>query len=224
MDLLTEIDSALAPHGLTLRGGFDFGEGEDAPRLPSGMTARALLLVGNAGGAFWPAFQTWRTAQPCELQDPLDAWSRAVIGSIAEEIAAYPVLPSDRAYWPFQRWAMRAEGLRASPLGILMHPRYGLWHAYRGALLFDRPLSLGASGRNSHLCSACEAQPCRTRCPVQAHRSAALAYDACLGHLHSQAGKDCMEGGCLDRNACPHGADYRYQPALQAFLMEAFRR
>ena len=37
---------------------------------------------------------------------------------------------------------MRAEGLKPSPIGILMHPQFGLWHAYRGALLFDVEIEL----------------------------------------------------------------------------------
>ena len=29
---------------------------------------------------------------------------------------------------------MRAEGLKPSPLGVLVHPDFGLWHGYRGAI------------------------------------------------------------------------------------------
>ena len=31
-------------------------------------------------------------------------------------------------------------------------------------------------------------------------------------------------GGCLDRNACPYGTDYRYGADQQAFHMAAFAR
>ena len=37
---------------------------------------------------------------------------------------------------------MRAEAVAPSPLGILIHPDYGLWHAYRGALAFAERLAL----------------------------------------------------------------------------------
>src|SRR4030095_137820 len=44
------------------------------------------------------------------------------------------------------RWAMRAEAVAPSPLGILIHPDYGLWHAYRGALAFAERLALPPRG------------------------------------------------------------------------------
>ena len=53
----------------------------------------------------------------------------------AAEIGGQAIFPSDKPYMPFQQWAMQAEGLKKSPLGMLIHPVYGLWHAYRGAIL-----------------------------------------------------------------------------------------
>src|SRR5690606_15239242 len=111
--------------------------GKKPPPGPSGAPARAVLLVGQAGDAPWPHFMDWQRAQPAGLANPLDAWSRMVIADVAGRFGARAVSPSDRPFLPFQQWAMRAEGLRPSPLGILVHPEYGLWHAYRGALLFD---------------------------------------------------------------------------------------
>ena len=129
-----QISSALAGDGLILRGGFNFEPDESVPAGPSGRPARAALLVGQAGTAPWRHFRRWREGQPADLENPLDTWCRLVIGKVAEDFGARAVSPSDRPYLPFQQWAMRAEGLRPSPLGILMHPEYGLWHAYRGAL------------------------------------------------------------------------------------------
>src|SRR5262245_26774885 len=132
--VVAAIGEALGVDGLILRGGFAFDRHEAAPLGPSGTPARSVLLVGQAGGAPWPHFLTWRAAQPAELENPLDSWAREVIGAVAAEFGARAVSPSDRPYLPFQQWAMRAEGLKPSPLGILMHPVFGLWHAYRAAL------------------------------------------------------------------------------------------
>lgn len=63
-----------------------------------------------------------------------------MVGPVAEALGATAVYPFQPPWQPFQRWAMRAEDVQSSPLGILIHPDYGLWHAYRAALLFDRPL------------------------------------------------------------------------------------
>lgn len=225
--MLVEIARDLARSGLILRGGLAFGADHEAPAAAP--AARAVLLVGHGGPSLWPHFQAWRARQPTDTANPLDTWSRAVIGRVAERFDARAVSPSDRPYLPFQQWAMRAEGLKPSPLGVLMHPEYGPWHAYRGALLFDDPgvaLELRALNQASrapiHLCDLCVGKPCRKACPVDAHAGDEFAYQTCLSHVRSPAGEACMTGGCLDRNACPYGAAYRYSAEQQAFHMRAF--
>ncbi|MBT0961580.1 hypothetical protein [Denitromonas iodatirespirans] len=216
------IDEALSAHGLIARGGFNFEGAEPAPPGPSAMPARAVVLVGQAGASAWPHFVAWRQRQPNALPDPLDTWSREVIGAVAARLGARAVSPSDRPHAPFQRWAMRAEGLRASPLGILMHPQYGLWHAYRGALLFDAAIDTAPATAVIHPCDTCVAKPCLKSCPVGAYSDAGFDHAACLAHVRAEAGRPCMRHGCLDRNACPYGASYRYPADMQAFHMASF--
>ena len=220
--LIDDIAAALNEHGLILRGGFVFEAGEDALPGLSGARARSVLLVGQAGAAPWSHFLRWRDSQPENLNNPLDTWSRTIIGDVATRFGARAVSPSDKPYLPFQQWAMRSEGLRPSPLGILMHPEYGLWHAYRGALLFDVNLEIEAVEKPNHLCDACDGKPCLKSCPVGAYSSAGFAYQDCLGHVSGTDGAPCRTGGCLDRNACPFGAEYRYPAEVQAFHMRSF--
>ncbi|CCV14498.1 4Fe-4S dicluster domain-containing protein [Mesorhizobium sp. STM 4661] len=218
---LTEsIAAALARDGLILRGSFNFADGEEATFGLSG--AKSVLLVGQAGAAPWPHFLRWREIQPLAIADPLDTWARQVIGAVADEFGARAVSPSDRPYLPFQQWAMRAEGLRPSPLGILMHPQYGLWHAYRGALLFEDEISVQSAEAAIHLCDACVGKPCMKSCPVDAYSPKGFAYQSCLAHVRGPNGEPCRNGGCLDRNACPYGTAYRYPAEVQAFHMAAF--
>jgi hypothetical protein len=219
-----EIESALAEHGLILRGGFNFAPDDTAPSGPSGTPAKSILLAGQAGDAPWPRFLRWRQSQPAGLLNPLDTWSRVVIGKVAAKFGARAISPSDRPYLPFQQWAMRAEGLKPSPLGILMHPEYGLWHAYRGALLFDVEIPIQQPEAAIHLCDLCPGKPCLKSCPVDAYSEGGFAYQACLGHVRSPSGEPCRTTGCLDRNACPHGTAYRYSANAQAFHMAAFMR
>jgi hypothetical protein len=214
--------AALAAHGLILRGGFSFVPDEAAPAGLSGEPAKSLLLVGQAGAAPWPHFLKWRERQPAGLRNPLDTWARQVIGDVARRFGARAVSPSDRPYLPFQRWAMRAEGLKASPLGILMHPQYGLWHAYRGALLFDVEVSVEPPRQAIHLCDLCAGKPCLTSCPVDAYDGSSFNHAACLAHVRGERGGRCRNDGCLDRNACPYGTEYRYPQDEQAFHMAAF--
>ncbi|QIA23078.1 4Fe-4S dicluster domain-containing protein [Mesorhizobium sp. AA22] len=220
--MIETIAAALSAHGLTLRGGFNFAGDEETPSGLSGGAARSVLLVGQAGAAPWPHFLRWKESQLQAVANPLDTWSREVIGGVANDFGARAVSPSDRPYLPFQQWAMRAEGLRPSPLGILMHPQYGLWHAYRGALLFEVEIALHEPRGVIHLCDTCVDKPCLKSCPVSAYSADGFAYETCLAHVRGQSGAPCRTGGCLDRNACPYGVDYRYPPQVQAFHMAAF--
>ena len=216
------ISAALAGHGLIQRGGFAFDDKDAAPDGLVGKPARSVLLVGQAGAAPWPHFLRWREQQPASLDNPLDSWSREVIGDVARSFGARAVSPSDKPYLPFQQWAMRAEGLKPSPLGILVHPEYGLWHAYRGALLFDVALEFAELRKQSHLCDLCPGKPCLKSCPVDAYSEAGFAYEQCLGHVRGASGRACRTQGCLDRNACPYGTAFRYPADVQAFHMKSY--
>lgn len=223
-DLLADIAASLAENGLILRGGFNFEAQENPPPGPAGAPARAVLLVGQAGAAPWPHFLRWCKQQPADLANPLDNWSRETIGDVAHRFGARAAGPNDRPFLPFQQWAMRAEGLKPSPLGILMHPEYGLWHAYRGVMLFDREIPFPKLGEVTHLCDACVEKPCLKACPVDAYSRDGFAYHACLSHVRGPNGGACRTIGCLDRNACPYGTAYRYPADAQAFHMAAFTR
>ena len=223
MDDVVRIAAALEPTGLTVRGALNFSRDENVPAGPDGYPARSVLLVGNVGAAFWPVFKRWYAQGRAKTPNPLDTWSQQVIAGISDLVDARAVSPSDRPFFPFQQWAMRAEGLQASPLGILMHPHYGLWHAYRGALLLSRSIDVSAAAPSMpHLCDDCVAKPCLGACPVSAHSEMEFNYGGCVDHLRSAAGRTCRDSGCLDRNACPYGEPFRYPVDLQAFLMAAY--
>jgi hypothetical protein len=212
--MLTEISHALAEHGLFLRGGFhpDVGEAGLAE-------AGTLLLVGNAGGAMWEAFAPSIDG----ARNPLDRWTRRVIEPIAEAFSARALYPFGAPHWPFQRWAARADTLYPSPLGILIHPKYGLWHAYRAGLLFAERLPLPPRSVAPSPCETCAAKPCLSACPVGAFTGAAYDVPACAGHLASAA-SSCLSVGCHARNACPIGRAWRYPEAQIRFHMAAFGR
>lgn len=222
MSTFDDVAAALGRYGLVPRGGIAFDTAESRPPGPSGRPATSVLLVGHAGGAPWPHFSAWRQCRPAADEDPLDTWSREVIGEVAALVGARAVSPADRPFLPFQAWAMRAEALRPSPLGILMHPEYGLWHAYRGALLFDEVLPLPGAAPMPHPCDSCAGKPCLATCPVEAFSADGFAPTPCRAHLASAAGAACRGGGCLARNACPVGTGHRYPVEMQSFLMAAF--
>jgi hypothetical protein len=219
MDLAL-IDRLVAAAGLTLRGGFHPTAEDGLPLAPGG-SAATLLLVGNVGPGMWQAFSTApeRDGRP----HPLDAWTRRVVDELAAAVRAQALYAfTGPPYWPFQRWAMRAEPVTPSPLGILIHPEYGLWHAYRAALLFADRLELPPTEARPSPCASCALRPCLSACPVGAFTPAGYDVVCCVDHISGTAGAMCMEKGCRAREACPVGAKYRYSAAQEAFHMEAF--
>jgi len=221
--MLDQITAALEPHGLVPRGGFVFDSACGAPERADGVQPQSVMLIGHFGSSIWPHFDAWHRLH-AGAADPLDSWSKQVLNSVAAKFSATAVFPSDQPYLPFQQWAMRAEGLQPSPLGLLIHPCYGLWQAYRGALLFAERMAFQSPTPIVHPCDTCVDKPCLRTCPVDAFDGAGYAVNTCRNHLSGVAGRFCMEGGCLARRACPVGREHAYVPAQQQFHMAAFRR
>lgn len=220
--ILDELAARLASHGMMLRGGFAPGPDDAAPRLRDGRQARTLLLVGNAGPALYSHFFASGESTG-GIANALDGWTRRVIEPIAAHFGALALFPSDGPPWhPFQRWAKRAEGLQASPLGILIHPRFGLWHAYRAVLLLDREIGPLETQAAAHPCADCVSKPCLSTCPVGAITPEGYGVEACAGHVASRAGSACRSEGCLARRACPIGREYAYPARAMEFHMAAF--
>jgi hypothetical protein len=222
MTELERIRESLAPHGLALRGGFHPAPQDGAPLLGAGRACGTILLLGNLGGALWPVF-----AESPELGDgtpqPLDRWTRRILESLAPGFGATPLFPFGGPPWlPFQRWAMKADCVAASPLGILIHPDFGLWHAYRGALAFAEQLDLPPVQRRPSPCDSCIERPCLSSCPVGAFAPGRYDVAGCREHVAGARGDDCRERGCLSRLACPIGRAHAYPAGQMAFHMAAF--
>jgi len=218
--LLRDIEWSLEDAGLTPRGAFHPAACDAVPALAAELPARTVVLAGNAGPRMWRAFDAARAANGMSL----DEWSTRILTELAAQLGARAVFPFERPYLPFQRWAMRAEACYASPLGLLIHPDYGLWHGYRGALLFAAQLELPPSDRRASPCASCADRPCLTACPVSAFDGLRYDLPACAQQLAATPEPTCMQTGCLARHACPVGRDYRYAPAQAAFHMQAFLR
>ena len=214
---LDAVRSRIAAPGLAWRGAFYPGTDDQAP-----VGTGTIALVGFTGSEQWSVFAASREAQDGQ-PDPLDRWSRRVVDEIASETGAAPLFPfGGPPFLPFQRWAQKAEPVHVSPLGILIHPDWGLWHAYRGALAFAERLDLPPPDRRPSPCASCSAKPCLSACPVGAFTNPGFDMPACVGHISDPAGKDCVEIGCRARLACPIGPEHRYGPKQTYFHTRAF--
>jgi hypothetical protein len=196
----------------------------DSDRVGKLADIRTIVLAGIVGRGGWDAFAASPEASD-GLADPLDRWSRRLIESLARELGGMALFPfGGPPFLPFQRWAQRAEPVHSSPIGLLIHPYYGLWHSYRGALAFREELNVSASAAVPSPCETCTGRWCLSACPVGAFSNEGYDVGACAGHLRSAAGGDCMGGGCLARRACPVGAEHAYGPEQAGFHMRAFMR
>ncbi len=220
---LSELEASLARYGLRIRGGFATDRTLDQDVLRHAPMARTLILIGNVGSELWEKSGAEITA--ISGPDPLDRWTQSVIDPVARSLQGVALYPfGGPPYWPFQRWAERAEGLRQSPLGIQIHPEYGLWHAYRAAILLPGTIDLPPRIASEHPCDTCIDRPCLSSCPVQAFSAQAYDVDLCVDYVVAmqQVSGACASVGCLARLACPVGMAWRYTPDHARFHMAAF--
>ena len=220
--LLQNLTQALQALGLLLRGGFNPQAEDSLPLLPSGRSVGSVLMVGNAGPGMWRVFSASRESADGQAHS-LNRWTLRQVDAIALAVGGAALYPFNAApVWPFQRWAARAEAVAPSPLGLFIHPEYGLWHAYRAAVLIAPKLDFPPLEANPSPCLSCAGQPCLNSCPVGAFSRNGYDVPACARHLGTPAGQDCLGGGCVARRACPVGTGYVQSPAQNSFHMDAF--
>ena len=208
-----QVQAALDPHYLEVLGGFAVEEGEAG--FPAG--TRTLLMIGPKEPGFWLHLQ----AQPeWNGPDPLDRWSRRVIGRVACDLGAKALFPfGGPPYQPFYSWALRTGRVWDSPVKLLVHATQGLMVSFRGALALPQTIPLPPPAIQP--CAAC-AKPCLTACPAGALTGAGYDVPLCHAHLSQPAGTDCMTRGCLVRSTCPAGAGYARMPSQSAYHMRQF--
>ena len=214
--------AAVETEGLASRGAFRVAADDAVPPFPDGAPAATLVLVGNTGPAMWAAFAAAEEASDGS-PDALDRWSRRVVSHLACTLGGAAYFPFGGPPWlPFIRWAQRAGPVYPSPIGPLVHPDFGLWHAYRGAIAFREHLDLPPRDNRASPCVSCVERPCLSSCPVDAFSATGYDVERCAAQIASAAGAPCLTGGCLARHACPVGCDAAYSVPQAAFHMRAF--
>jgi hypothetical protein len=224
-----KLEDCLREHGLFVRGVTRLSDAE-IDRYGCDPSNPEIALIGNIGSSYWAYF-----SQSAEFTDgaahPLDRWSRRVAETIAKQLSLQALYPFEGPpYYPFQQWARRAEGLESSPVGVMIHPQFGLWHSYRFALLgtgfgvetagVSAPSAVDPA--NVSPCLDCVSQPCLHSCPVAAFDATGYAVERCFDYLHQTPQADCHRQGCLARIACPIAPNLSYIAAQGRFHLRAF--
>jgi hypothetical protein len=223
-EIVSHLSALLGVHGLEPSGWFSIEAGDFPADNEAASAGSTALLIGNHGRDMWEAFR-----QSPEYRDgaphPMDRWTRRIVEACLPQLGrpATALFPFGGEVWPFQRFASRAMGLRSSPLGLLIHPQYGLWHALRAAIVFPGLTSVTPVHAGPHPCDACADKPCLSSCPVSAFSADGFAVAACRSWLAtSPAAPDCLGHGCAARNACPVGQEWRYDEEQLRFHQAAF--
>jgi epoxyqueuosine reductase len=222
--ILNAIRAAGAKHGLNLVAATPV-ERYDAAVTPPyrasavASDARSIVVIGNGGGAFWSAFKRhlddhrgWMTRD-----SPLDDFTRlAIEGIIDGVLAESPVVRT--VVYPFVNNGStlnfmelgKAAGLSGpSILGVMVHPIYGPWIAFRAAILIDQPLDAPAEALGFDPCPSCAARTCIPACPANTV-SFPKGWDitACMIH-RVEVEPDCVPR-CHARAGCVIGPEHRY--------------
>ena len=210
------LETDAGAQGLLVMGAFHPG-----PLTQGGLEGGTLVLLGT-GPDYWPVFTAAPEARD-GAPDPVDRWSRRVIGHLARRFAARALFPfGGPPHAPFIGWALASGRAFQSPVGMLVHDTVGLMISYRGALHLPARLEIPAP-RGVSPCADCIGQPCTTACPAGA-LGANMPYDVagCHRYLDSPAGGECMMSGCAVRRACPASRGSGRRREQSALHMRAF--
>ena len=214
--LLDRLEALIAPNALEILGGFAVDGAEHT--LPPG--TRTVLMLGPRQPQFWPhltASPEWQDGQP----DPVDRWSRRVIGHIACDLRAKALFPfGGPPYSPFYQWALRTGRCWDSPVRLLVPDTQGLWVSFRGVLALKEALDLPKGPKP---CDTCADKPCLTACPAGAIGAGFYDVPRCHDWL-AEKGEDCLSGGCIVRRACPVSQGHARIREQSAYHMGQFHR
>ena len=218
MTSLADLSQEAGRRHLRVTAGLDSARCATRSDLPGG--TRTLILLSPDEPGFWPAFtasEEYRDGAP----DPMDRWSRRIIGSWADQIGAPPLYPfGGPPFHAFIAWALASGHVHQSPVGMMVHPTAGLFLSFRGALALRDAIDLPPPVPSP--CDSCATRPCLTACPVAALGPDGYDVPRCKAYLRDTPGNDCMSEGCRARRACPNGRAHGRVPAHSAFHMTHF--
>ena len=192
---------------------------------------RSAVVFANGGRLFWDCFMEDIRKYPKHLSNhehPIDDFVSRCIQLVD------PTPPSSRRWIQCSETAevfldFRVLGKDAglgheSPLGLLIHPRYGLWVSMRMVLLTTEAVEItetidGIEPPDTTLmvsnpCTRCAEKPCIASCPAGAVTKDGWAVQTCAS-FH-ETSEQCI-GKCHSRLACPVGKEHRHSPLQQLY-------
>jgi len=168
-----------------------------------------LLLIGHGGRRLWEEIQ--HRDQPTE--DPFDDISVALTRQFLRDYLGDPpvhfIYPETAIPLPLQQLGMLAGWHHPSPLGVGINGVYGLWFAYRAAVLTTDVLMPTLPMNEASPCETCVERPCITACPADAVSTAGNFQAGACFSQRLMADSSCGDR-CHSRLACPYFVEHRY--------------
>lgn len=222
MMLLEDMDSwRERAHGALAGIGVDlYGVADGRPYQQLLPDCRAVVVFGNGGSALWDSMVEAIGRDPGRLtttEHPLDDHVQRAID------AADPRPPGDRRWIrcaatetvmvDFRSLAVAAGLGHPSRMGLLIHPRSGLWTGLRAACFTTEELPITGPLPGAGPCDGCPA-PCAEACPGGAFVDGDWDPGRCAAfHVESET----CRGSCASRRACPVGAEHAYGPEQELY-------
>lgn len=234
MRLLTKrtLAAELLALGFNLQATFEFEQlpstlhREMIRREPESAGFRYLILLGNGGSVFWRHLKQADARQDKE-QHPVDVYTRRMVESSFGDDARI-VYPGNHLL-PLQLLGKLAGWHHDSPLGLGIHPVFGLWFAYRAVILSHAeftPAAVETEDPMESPCDSCGDKPCIAACPALAASESGFEVQPCSDY-RLQIDSPC-QSRCISRLACPVARAHRYAPDQMTyhydFSLEAIKR
>ncbi|HSH04339.1 MAG TPA: hypothetical protein VLL52_17645 [Anaerolineae bacterium] len=138
------------------------------PLIPNTPSYPYLLLLAHAGTQLWTALQTAHIDLTDHTTNPIDTYTQETIATYFRQQHPqhqYHLLYPQYQATPLMPLGQLAGWSHPTPLGLGIHPHYGLWYAYRAALVTTAPLPLTSPNTAPSPCLTCHHKPCLTACP-----------------------------------------------------------
>lgn len=179
---------------------------------------RSIVVIGNGGGDFWRAFKGHAAENPgwFDRDNPLDDFTREIVENqlvMPFQTAGVPCTPvypfGSGPTLNFMQLATLAGLAGPSIIGVVVHPVYGPWIAFRAALLLDCKIDRPGDACGFEPCPKCSTRSCISACPAGAVSfPSGWNIPTCLTH-RVEAHTHCADR-CHARVACVLGPDQRY--------------
>lgn len=146
---------------------------------------KTLCLIGSGGISLWE-----------NLPHPLDATTNPIDNFTQNKMQEFAkktlndeieiLYPNEHFTMPLQKIGRAMNLCTQSPIGIDIHPHFGLWFAFRGVFLTSAKIPIITMENKSSLCDSCSQKPClhsldlkisRLNCPINEHRYTSFQID-----------------------------------------------